>query len=380
MFRLWPTRMTNVMHYIFVLGLCLGSLPHAVRAEAMAVRATGQAIATGAPSDARLEQRALQDALYQAALQGGAQVSGYSAISQSVMRSDVLVVRPDSKILGYTVLNRNTTTQKSTVTINASVGNLSAPVVCGRRAELDIALAPPRVETSWQSPAWLENLEPHISAGAQKALAAKPGISVSATARAAAQTSNPSFDYATLTRGTAPETKRSPATASLESFVTIKAPERRNMAEILPVSISVSLDRHHIGKSALSKVVQKEITLSKRTPFASLNASSIKSRQTVIEDIVQTVTELSQIIADERACEPLTARLTLKGEQLTLPFGRRDGLTKHHLAYTKGRDTPYELLEIITLNPNSVSLRPLDSSMRPRDLSGKTVQFMELSK
>jgi hypothetical protein len=37
-----------------------------------------------------------------------------------------------------------------------------------------------------------------------------------------------------------------------------------------------------------------------------------------------------------------------------LPFGRKDGLTRHHLAYTQGTDTPYEILEIETLNDQSV--------------------------
>jgi hypothetical protein len=48
------------------------------------------------------------------------------------------------------------------------------------------------------------------------------------------------------------------------------------------------------------------------------------------------------------------------------------------LPYTQGTDTPYEILEIETLNDQSVVVRPLDSSRKGVFFAGQTIQFKEL--
>ena len=72
--------------------------------------------------------------------------------------------------------------------------------------------------------------------------------------------------------------------------------------------------------------------------------------------------------------------MTVRGGKLTIPFGRLDGLSTHHLAYTDGRDTAYEILEITSIADHEATLRPLDSATIAKDLAGKAVQFMEFKR
>ena len=80
----------------------------------------------------------------------------------------------------------------------------------------------------------------------------------------------------------------------------------------------------------------------------------------------------------KRACQAMSAPLILASGNLTVPFGRKDGLTQNHLAYTQGDDTPYEILEIEALKEKSVHLRPLDSNRTKASFEGQTIEFMEL--
>ena len=88
--------------------------------------------------------------------------------------------------------------------------------------------------------------------------------------------------------------------------------------------------------------------------------------------------DMAREMIAQRMCQSLSAKLVLQEGKLFAPFGRKDGLTRHHLAYTQGTDTPYEILEIEVLNDQSAEVRPLDSSRTSAFFAGQTVQFMEL--
>ena len=61
--------------------------------------ATGRAAITSNVPAELARMRALEDALYLAALQGGANINGFSAVSTDTSVQDHFVVRPSSKIL-----------------------------------------------------------------------------------------------------------------------------------------------------------------------------------------------------------------------------------------------------------------------------------------
>ena len=86
--------------------------------------ATGRAAITENVTEELARVRALEDALYLAALQGGAKINGFSAVATDTSVQDNFVIRPSSKILDYTILSENKIETQMEVTIRAAVGKL----------------------------------------------------------------------------------------------------------------------------------------------------------------------------------------------------------------------------------------------------------------
>ena len=69
-------------------------------------------------------RRALEDALYLAALHGGATINGYSAVSTDTAIQENLVIQPASKILDYTIISEERADMHFIVKIRSAVGQL----------------------------------------------------------------------------------------------------------------------------------------------------------------------------------------------------------------------------------------------------------------
>ena len=352
-------------------------------ADVITVETTGQAVATGAASDAQLERQALQQALYQAALKGGARVKGYTAISKSVLTSDVLLVRPDAKILDYTVLGTETNAKTSTVKIRAVVGELDAPALCERRADLTIALFPPTLTVDHLAPPWLMALQGPTTEALMHNLMAQDKVSVRLENQGTAtnnSTLSSDYSYAALTQGVSAQAERVPHSLALRSHIKVHAVKSTVMTGLLPVTLTVFLDNGLSGAPPLSAKRSLELPLHPRSAIATLAKRTGDPRQLIARAIAESLSEMASELLTERACQPLAAPLEVQNGKLVLPFGRKDGLTKFHLAYTEGHDTTYEILEIVALTSHSSTLRPLDSARKYTELAGKRVKFMELKK
>ena len=108
-------------------AFCLGAGASTALAQNMTVEVTGQAAESGL-GRATTRLRALEAALVEAAIMGGADVTGYSAASNGILVSDRLILRPASRILDYTILSE--TEVGGFYRVHAERGideNLSAP-------------------------------------------------------------------------------------------------------------------------------------------------------------------------------------------------------------------------------------------------------------
>ena len=101
----WYVLMLSVLPVWFVL-LCSVFISTTKGAEGFRfAEATGRAVIMHEAATDEARMIALEDALYQVALQGGAEVNGFSAVSSDTTLSDHFVVRPSSRILDYTITN-----------------------------------------------------------------------------------------------------------------------------------------------------------------------------------------------------------------------------------------------------------------------------------
>ena len=367
--------------YVLIAVTFIAAMPVSAEGEIKRVEAVGQAVATGAASDARLRSRALQDALYQAALKGGARINGYSVTSNAVLTSDVLVVRPDSQILDYRIVEEKVTRSTARIAIQAYVGRIDTPPACDRRAVLDIALQRPQVELAASAPAWLIATEEVTAALLDRDINALDGVTLVQASDASRQSQSSlaaEFDYTSLTLGVLQNAGARAQAKTLSTTISLSGSKSSAFKNGLLVQVESKLFDPSLESAPLVRVVTRELLLNRTTPIQLVNANSRANRQEILTQIGAMARDMARDMIVQRMCQSLSANLVLREGTLTVPFGRNDGLTRHHLAYTQGRDTPYEILEIEVLNDQSAEVRPLDSSRTSAFFAGQTVQFMEL--
>ena len=374
------TVLRDIKHMLIAVTI-VAAMPVLAEGDIKRVEAVGQAVATGAASDARLRSRALQDALYQAALKGGASVNGYSVTSNAVLTSDVLVVRPDSQILDYRIVEEKVTRSSARIAIQAYVGRIDAPPACARRAVLDIALRRPQVELAASAPAWLIATEEVTAALLERDINALDGVTLVQASDASSQSQSSlaaEFDYTSLTLGVLQNPGAGAQAKTLSTTISLSGSKSSAFKNGLLVQVESKLFDPSLESAPLVRVVTRELLLNRTTPIQLVNANSRANRQEILTQIGAMARDMARDMIVQRMCQSLSAKLVLREGTLTAPFGRNDGLTRHHLAYTQGRDTPYEILEIEVLNDQSAEVRPLDSSRTSAFFAGQTVQFMEL--
>lgn len=370
----------GIKHMLIAVTI-VAAMPVLAAGDIKRVEAVGQAVATGAASDARLRSRALQDALYQAALKGGASVNGYSVTSNAVLTSDVLVVRPDSQILDYRILEEKVTRSSARIAIQAYVGRIDAPPACARRAVLDIALQRPQVALAASAPAWLIATEEVTAALLERDINALDGVTLVQASDVSSQSQSSlaaEFDYTSLTLGVLQNPGAGAQAKTLSTTISLSGIKSSAFKNGLMVQVESKLFDPSLESAPLMRVETRELLLNRTTPIQLLNANSRATRQEILMQIGAMARDMARDMIVQRMCQSLSAKLVLREGTLTAPFGRNDGLTRHHLAYTQGRDTPYEILEIEVLNDQSAEVRPLDSSRTSAFFAGQTVQFMEL--
>jgi len=374
------TVLRGIKHMLIAVTI-VAAMPVLAEGDIKRVEAVGQAVATGAASDARLRSRALQDALYQAALKGGASVNGYSVTSNAVLTSDVLVVRPDSQILDYRIVEEKVTRSSARIAIQAYVGRIDAPPACARRAVLDIALQRPQVALAASAPAWLVATEEVTAALLERDINALDGVTLVPASDASRQSQSSlaaEFDYTSLTLGVLQNPGAGAQAKTLYTTISLSGSKSSAFKNGLMVQVESKLFDPSLESAPLMRVETRELLLNRTTPIQLVNANSRATRQEILMQIGAMARDMARDMIGQRMCQSLSAKLVLREGTLTAPFGRNDGLTRHHLAYTQGRDTPYEILEIEVLNDQSAEVRPLDSSRTSAFFAGQTVQFMEL--
>ena len=374
------TVLRGIKHMLIAVTI-VAAMPVLAEGDIKRVEAVGQAVATGAASDARLRSRALQDALYQAALKGGASVNGYSVTSNAVLTSDVLVVRPDSQILDYRIVEEKVTRSSARIAIQAYIGRIDAPPACARRAVLDIALQRPQVKLAASAPAWLIATEEVTAALLERDINALDGVTLVQASDASRQRQSSlaaEFDYTSLTLGVLQTPGAGAQAKTLTTMISLSGSKSSAFKNGLMVQVESKLFDPSLESAPLMRMETRELLLNRTTPIQLVNANSRATQQEVLMQIGAMARDMARDMIIQRMCQSLSAKLVLREGTLTAPFGRNDGLTRHHLAYTQGRDTPYEILEIEVLNDQSAEVRPLDSARTSAFFAGQTVQFMEL--
>ena len=193
-----------VVTVLSVVAFTLGS--GSARADSFRfAETTGRAVIMGPESQQEARLLALEEALYLAALEGGAKINGFSAVMASTAIDDHFVVQPATRILDYTVTNEMVDDTHYTVSIRAAIGALPRSS-CAMRRTINMTVFKPQITQAPETPAVTGPMATKVMNEMLEIMRATPGINARMAvdteldpAKLARKTDD--YDYQALTTG-----------------------------------------------------------------------------------------------------------------------------------------------------------------------------------
>ena len=343
---------------------------------------TGRAAIIDPAMEQEARMMALEDALYLAALEGGARIDGFSAVMTDSSLEDHFVIRPASRILDYTITNEVIDDLHYQVSIRAAVGDLPKGT-CLHRRDVNLTVFAPKITHGKAVAAEAGPMAPRVISALIETIEAHPGINaIRATdtvldpARLARTTDQ--FDYQALTTGV---TRVRRGDFALIPEITLTSRRVRNGFDRHD-DMLVSIEMHLFAGESYAPVdhfeSRQQITTRLRSPFRTVNVLGQPRRPVILDTMRAPVAGLVDNMAAKLQCAPLTATMSIVDGKLSVPIGSYHGMRQNSLAVASGTDTPWQIMRVTSVAPMSSMLTPLNDKRDINTLVGRTAEFMEI--
>ena len=343
---------------------------------------TGRAAIIDPAMEQEARMMALEDALYLAALEGGARIDGFSAVMADSSLEDHFVIRPASRILDYTITNEVIDDLHYQVSIRAAVGDLPKGT-CLHRRDVNLTVFAPKITHGKAVAAEAGPMAPRVISALIETIEAHPGINaIRATdtvldpARLARTTDQ--FDYQALTTGV---TRVRRGDFALIPEITLTSRRVRNGFDRHD-DMLVSIEMHLFAGESYAPVdhfeSRQQITTRLRSPFRTVNVLGQPRRPVILDTMRAPVAALVDDMAAKLQCAPLSATMSVVDGRLSVPIGSYHGMRENALAVASGTDTPWQIMRVTSVSPMSSMLTPLNEKRDINTLAGRTAEFMEV--
>jgi hypothetical protein len=363
--------------------------PILVNAQVRFVEVTGRSVIQD-DSPILSKNTALEDALYLAALEGGAKVSGYSLIDSFSNLREEVIVQPASGILDYTIIDEMISDQHYEVTIRALIGKNNDRISCKSRITSTLIAFQPEIYINQNSPAWSQYLPNQIYKKMIDNLSNFDEIEIINATDTKLNINNNKlklndFDYNVLTGNVV---NYKPADLSLETKFLIEP-----VQNLYPTNLSTETLEEHL--KITTEIIIKDISNNKEifktskealnfigpreTIFKSINILSRPKRKKIINSLISAFDEIPLEINENLKCVSLItiAQPSNIENAINVNLGTNQGISLGNLALSESRDTPFSVFEVIDVSPNQSKLMPLNLSRNIENYYGKTITFME---
>ena len=169
------------------------------------IETTGRSVIENDETTDVSRRRALEDALYLAALHGGAKINGFSAVNTDTSIQENLVVQPASQILDYSIISEKKTETHFIIKIRSAVGQLKEKG-CKSEGLKSLSIYKPNITVDPTSPFWVNSLADELSNSFMTSL--KSALDINLTDNSYIEldqdqliTTNDEYDYISLTSG-----------------------------------------------------------------------------------------------------------------------------------------------------------------------------------
>ena len=368
--------------FLLFLSLFFFCLPNANAEEEklQIVMSTGRAAIISNEHIDETRARALEDALYSAALLGGAEIDGFSSVQAGSQLDDHFVVRPSSKIIDYDIVDERFDDLHYTVEIEAAVGELKK-VDCQNRLFNTVTMFAPVFRVDEKIPAWLSHQPSVMIKTLQENLTRKPSFNLVNMANLPLDpkelTRDKTYSYKTLTSGA---TNVLNGDFALATTITLKRTVKKtsfqqNHFVDVTVESAVFVDSDYRPTEKVTHQAKFPIRNFLPTQLMSVLASPNPTK--IKGNLSKLISEHAAELETVMRCTPLSATMIAKEDGLHIPIGSRHGLQDNRLAVISNEAMPWTVLRVIKINADGAVLMPLNRKRSSAQLSGQRVSFLE---
>lgn len=345
------------------------------------VKATGRAIIQHQDSLEEARMLALEDALYYAALQGGAKIEGFSSVDTATALTDMTVIKPVTQILDYKVIGEIADETHYELTIEAMVGDRQKSG-CQSRPISHLTLFKPFLTVDPTLPGYLSQAPLHMSHVITESLAAEPNLRVMdirhlSQQEAGVRKASSTIDYRALTTGRA---RMFNGDFGVNSSISLRGEKDSDMF-ITNDNLILDIISEIFVYGEEGKVKQvtdtARISLGEKKLSRTLSILTRTNRETLHQLVTEASQKHAKKILNVMRCAPLETILEPAEAGLLIKRGARQGVKSKQLAFAQGSDTPLTILHVIDVSETTAILMPLDSRHDLATLHGATVTFQE---
>ena len=371
-----------VFYFIFILAAVFSVvLSKAFAKDTLSfIETTGRAVIENDETINTSRRRALEDALYLAALHGGATINGFSAVNTDTSIQENLVIQPASQILDYTIISEDRSDTHFVIKIRSAVGNLKEKA-CKSEGLKSLSIYKPTIEIDPSAPYWVHSLADELTNSVVASIKSAPNINLTNYSdvlldRNQLTTINDEYDYISLTSG---RERTQYGDYALVSSISITEHEKlvgftTNNSLIIKFNTEV-----YEGSSyslSFSKTKSIEALFNSSGPWRTINLLLKSSRNNIVEPLLVAAKEHASDITDNLICKKVNSIITVKNGKIEVPLGKRHGIKLSSLAVTKGEQTPFNILRVEKVLEDKSVLIPLNNSLEFSKLDGKSIQFL----
>jgi len=371
---------------VFYLIFTLAAIFSVVLSKAFAedtlrfIETTGRAIIQNDETIDSSRRRALEDALYLAALHGGAKINGFSAVNTDTSIQENLVVQPSSQILDYTILSEDKSDTHFVIKIRSAVGQLKSKG-CESKALKSLSIYKPTIEIDPSAPYWVNLLADELINGVLASIKSTSDVNLTDYSnilldRDELTITNDDYDYISLTSG-----RERTQYGDYAAVSSISITERQKLVGFttynsLVITFNTEIFEGSSYSYSFSKSKTIEALFSSSGPWRTINLLLKSSKSDIIEPLLSAAKEHAADVTDNLVCRTINSVITVKNGKIEVPLGKRHGIKLSALAVTKGEQTPFNILRVDKVLESKSVLIPLNNSLESNKLNGKSIQFL----
>ena len=377
----------KIFQYVLSTGILIvfsNSLLATDNANFKQVEATGRAVLIAGDIETS-RKRALEDALYIAALKGGADINGFSAITSNTVINDQSIVKATNRVLDFKILSEKQSKEFLSIKISAVVGGKLSKKNCKNRPiNITLFRGSYNVESSVPSklarytPMWYGQIYdvisklPNVKAINHKNKSLKQIIKSKV---------NSSFDYNALTNGL-PIIQAGDYSLVPELLLTEN--NKQNSFSNYLLKVSFKIFKGPGIKLMTTKTYDLPIEYQYKSKFQFINNISTSDIQLVDQNVHHHMLLAATKFLQDLNCRPLEGKLTVNEGSLVVDLGRKQGLKQKQIGLVKGINIQNSMLNnssvIVHTNKiydNYSILLPLNDNVKLSNLDNMIVEFVE---